>query len=170
MRALGVAIGLVLLAGLTAPASAQLAPPSSGPPSPNGRLGPTNSQVPVFITRPNPTGPFQEVPQGTPGSRETFPFIDEPHRLNNPHPILRNAGLGHVVSRVWVAPRPVWMQVYVPAPEGIPAKYQTMYTEVPGFYVVQTTTGTLYPERWVIDHLNVGLYQWRKAPAQFVPR
>jgi len=170
MRALGVAIGLVLLAGLTAPASAQLAPPSSGPPSPNGNLGNPNTQNPTFLLRPDPNGPFREVPQGTPGSRESFPFTDEPHRLNNAHPMLPNAGLGHAVRRVWVAPKPVVMQVYVPVPEGIPAKYQTMYAEIPGFYVTQTTTGNIYPERWVIEHLNVGLYRWRKAPAQFVPR
>jgi hypothetical protein len=84
--------------------------------------------------------------------------------------MLPNAGLGHAVSRIWVAPQPVAVQVYVPAPEGVPARYQTQLAEVPGFYVVQTTTGYLYPERWVLDQLNVGVYRWRKAPAQFVPR
>jgi hypothetical protein len=98
------------------------------------------------------------------------PFTNLPNPLNNPHPMLPNAGLGHAVARIWVAPQPVAVQVYVPAPEGVPARYQTQYAEVPGFYVVQTTTGYVYPERWVLDQLNVGVYRWRKAPAQFVPR
>jgi hypothetical protein len=98
------------------------------------------------------------------------PFGPDPHPLNNPHPMLPNAGLGYAANHFWVPPRQVALQVYVPVPDGVPAKYQTMYAEIPGFYVVQTTTGNLYPERWVIDQLNVGVYRWRRAPAQFVPR
>ncbi len=84
--------------------------------------------------------------------------------------MLPNAGLGYAGRQVWVPPQPVVMQVYVPVPEGVPTQYQTQYAEIPGFYVTETTTGYLYPERWTIVQLNVGVYQWRKAPAQFVPR
>ena len=62
------------------------------------------------------------------------------------------------------------MQVYVPAPAGVPASYETQVAQVPGFFVTETTTGFVYPERWVIDQLNVGVYHWRKLPVQFVPR
>ena len=82
----------------------------------------------------------------------------------------RTAGLGYAVRQYWVPPMPVAMQVYVPAPTGIPATYQTQVAQVPGFFVTETTTGYVYPERWVIDQLNVGVYQWRKLPVQFVPR
>jgi hypothetical protein len=61
------------------------------------------------------------------------------------------------------------MQVYVPTPEGVPARYQTMFAEVPGFFVAQTAAGVWLPERWVLDQVNVGIYQWRVAPMQFVP-
>jgi hypothetical protein len=44
-----------------------------------------------------------------------------------------------------------------------------MYAEVPGFYATQTTTGVVLPERWVLDQVTGGVYQWRKAPEQFVP-
>jgi hypothetical protein len=167
MRILGVAI--VLLLGVASPAVAQ--------------LGGTNPQGPVFIVRPDPRGPFFVVPPRFPGSRETVPFVDEPHRLNNPHPMLPNAALGYAAGQmlpnaalgyaarqVWVPPQPLVMQVYVPAPSGVPAQYQTQYAEIPGFYVTETTTGYLYPERWTIDQLNVGVYQWRKVPSQFVAR
>ena len=167
MRVLGLFIVLSFLVGTAGLAAAQSA---GDVPNGNGQLGaPTNPKAPVFVIRPNPTGPFQVVPPGTRGSRESFPFTDEPHALNNPHPMLPNAGLGYAVRQVWMPPQPVAMQVYVPTPEGVPSRYQTMFAEVPGFYVTETTTGYWLPERWVLDQVNVGLYQWRRAPMQFVP-
>jgi hypothetical protein len=154
---------LLLLVGTVGPAVAQQVNGSSG------TLGTTNPQGPVFIIRPGATGPFLVVPPGFPFSRETIPFGDEPHALNNPHPMLPNAGLGYAVRQVWMPPQPVVMQVYVPMPEGIPGKYQTMYAEIPGFYVTQTTTGVVVPERWVLDQVTGGVYQWRRAPEQFLP-
>ena len=166
MRVLGLLVVVALLAGAAGLAPAQAADVANG----NGQLGaPTNPKTPVFIIRPTPNGPFTVVPPGTLGSRETVPFSDEPHSLNNAHPMQPNAGLGYAVRQVWMPPRPVAMQVYVPSPEGIPSRYQTMYAQVPGFYIVETTTGYWLPERWVLDQVNVGIYQWRRAPMQFVP-
>jgi hypothetical protein len=107
------------------------------------------------------------VPPGTPFSRETIPFTNEPHPDNN---AIYGPARGTPVAQHWVPPRPIVMQVYVPTPGGVPPRYQTMVAETQGFYVVQTTTGYVYPDRWVIDQLNVGVYQWRRVPAQFVPR
>jgi hypothetical protein len=166
-------ITIVLMLGLLVGGVSQAAAQTIGQVGPSaalGQLGTVNPSNPVFIFRPNPTGPFVVVPSGFPFSRETVPFGDEPHRLNNAHPMLPNAGLGYAVSQVWVPAQPIAMQVYVPAPNGVPATYQTQFAQIPGFYVTETTTGYLYPERWVMDQLSVGVYQWRKAPAQFVPR
>src|SRR2546428_1667446 len=63
-----------------------------GPSAALGQLGTVNPSNPVFIFRPSPTGPFVVVPSGFPFSRETVPFGDEPHSLNNAHPMLPNAG------------------------------------------------------------------------------
>jgi hypothetical protein len=154
---------LLLLIGTVGPAVAQQVGGTTG------TLGIPNPQGPVFIIRPSPTGPFVVVPQGFPFSRETIPFSDEPNALNNPHPMLPNAGLGYAVRQVWMPPQPVVMQVYVNMPGSMPGQYQTMYAEVPGFYATQTTTGVLLPERWVLDQITGGVYQWRRAPEQFVP-
>jgi hypothetical protein len=163
MRISGVSTLVLVLVGAVGPAAAQQVGGTTG------SVGLPNPTSPVFVIRPNPTGAFVVVPPGTPFSRESNPFTDEPHSLNNPHPMLPNAGLGYAVRQIWMPPRPVVMQVYVPMPEGIPAKYQTMYAEVPGFYVTETTTGVVVPERWVLDQVTGGVYQWRKAPVQFVP-
>jgi len=163
MRISGTYALMLLLVGMVGPAVAQQVGGTTG------SLGLPNPQSPVFVIRPNPTGRFVVVPQGTPFSRETIPFSDEPNALSNPHPMLPNTGLGYAVRQVWMPPQPVTMQVYVPAPEGVPTKYQTMFAEVPGFYVTETTTGVWLPERWVLDQVNVGIYQWRRAPMQFVP-
>jgi hypothetical protein len=139
-----------------------------GPSADLGLMGTQNPSSSVFIIRPiNPANQFVVTPSGFPFSRETVPFTDEPHRDNN---LLFGLGTGAPVRQFWVPPRPVVMQVYVPVPGEITPKYQTMVAEAPGFYVTQTTTGYIYPERWVVDQLNVGVYQWRKAPALFVPR
>ncbi|SRR6266403_2268804 len=163
MRMLAALTPLLLLAGTAGPALAQQVNGSSG------TLGTPNPQAPVFIIRPSPTGPFVVVPPGFPFSRESIPFGDEPHALNNPHPMLPNAGLGYAVRQVWMPPQPVVMQVYVDMPGSMPGQYQTMYAEVPGFYATQTTTGMLLPERWVLDQVTGGVYTWRRAPEQFVP-
>jgi len=167
-----IALVLGLLAGVVNLAAAQPTPQTGqfGPSPSLGQQGITNPSSAVYVIRPNPAGPFVVVPPGTPFSRETNPFSDEPNRMNNAHPMMPAAGLGYAVRQYWVPPRPVAMQVYVPAPIGIPATYQTQVAQVPGFFVTETTTGYVYPERWVIDQLNVGVYQWRKLPVQFVPR
>jgi hypothetical protein len=163
MRTAVVSSLFLLLVGAVGPAAAQQVGGTTG------SLGIPNPQGPVFVVRPNPTGPFAVVPPGTLFSRESIPFGDEPHALNNPHPMLPNAGLGYAARFIWMRPQPVAMQVYVPTPEGVPARYQTMFAEVPGFFVAQTATGVWLPERWVLDQVNVGIYQWRVAPMQFVP-
>src|SRR5438309_11875232 len=117
MRILGVAIGLLLAVGALSPAAAQVTTPGLSTPNP---------QSPVFVIRPNPNGPFVVVPPGARGSRESIPFGDEPHALNNPHPMLPNAGLGYAVRPVWMPPQPVALQQHVPVPEGGPATYETL--------------------------------------------
>jgi hypothetical protein len=77
---------------------------------------------------------------------------------------------GTVVDQVWVPPQPVAIQVYVRQPEGIPEEWQTQIVEVPGYYVVRTTKGTVYPERWALDQTGPGMYQWRKLPPYFESR
>jgi len=172
VRLVQIALVLGLLAGVVDLAAAQPTPQTGqlGPSPSLGLQGITNPSSSVYVIRPNPAGPFVVVPPGTPFSRETNPFSDEPNRMNNAHPMMPAAGLGYAVRQYWVPPTPVAMQVYVPAPTGIPATYQTQVAQVPGFFVTETTTGYVYPERWVIDQLNVGVYQWRKLPVQFVPR
>jgi hypothetical protein len=167
-----VALVLGLLVGVVNLAAAQPTPQTGqvGPSPSLGLQGINNPSSSVYVIRPNPAGPFVVVPPGTPFSRETNPFSDEPNRMNNAHPMMPYAGLGYAVRQHWVPPTPVTMQVYVPAPPGVPTSYQTQVAQVPGFFVTETTAGFVYPERWVIDQLNVGVYQWRKLPVQFVPR
>ena len=125
--------------------------------------GPVAAQVGV----PNPPEPT---------SPQAQPFGTQPHPLNNPHPALPNAGLGHsgnygqVVGRFWVPPRPVAIQRYVATAPGYPAQYETQWVEMPGYWVVETTLGFLYPEHWTLVQTNVGVYRWVKVASRFQPR
>lgn len=134
---------LVLLLALAAPAAAQL-----GVPNPSVDFPPPQVQ----------------------------PFGTAPHPLNNPHPTLPNAGLGHssnygqVIRQIWVPPRPVAIQRYVATAPGYPAQYETQWVEVPGYWILETTLGFLYPEHWTLVQANVGVYQWVRVASRFQPR
>ena len=53
------------------------------------------------------------------------------------------------------------------AEPGVPAPTREQVVEIPGYYVTETTTGYWYPERWTLQQLGVGVYQWVKLPAEF---
>ena len=102
------------------------------------------------------------------------PFGSRPDRLNNPHPMQPNAAplsvntsFGTPIASHYVAPRQLQINVYVPMPGSLPGEYRPTAVEIPGYYVTETTTGYVYPERWTIDQLNVGVYQWRMLPTEF---
>ena len=153
MRILGIAVALVL--GAVSSAAAQAG------------LGTVNPPGPVFITRPQPHGPFEVVPEGTPGSRETIPFTDEPHRFNNPYPTLPNSGLGYALRYVQVPARTAVLPVYVPAPGSFSGSYQSGVVEIPGYVVVETTTGYFSPAHWDLQEVTIGVYQYVMLPATF---
>jgi len=50
-----------------------------------------------------------------------------------------------------------------PAPE--PSVLRQTYT-VPGYWVRQTTAGFYYPDRWTLEQVGPGTYQWRMLPAE----
>jgi len=168
-------ISLLLL--LPASALAQAPTPKKPPRLPTGRLGTPNLDrdgrvlnQPVFIIRPVPGGPIVIVPQGTPGSRETFPFTDEPHRLNNPHPMLPNGGLGYALQYIQVPTLQMMLPVYVPGPGSFPGELESQVVEIPGYVVTETTTGYIYPARWGLQQVTIGVYQWVTLPPAFQPK
>ena len=80
----------------------------------------------------------------------------------NPPPVL-----GSVTRYIAVPPQDVIVAVAAPSAETAPFELQDTVVTIPGYYVTETTTGYMYPERWTLDQLNVGVYQWRLLPAQF---
>jgi hypothetical protein len=93
--------------------------------------------------------------------------------VNNPHPAMpwapynpdRFRDYGTFVQYLPVPSQEVVIQV--PVPDGLPSQIQEETVEIPGYYVAETTTGYWYPERWSLQQLNVGVYQWVKLPAEF---
>ena len=97
--------------------------------------------------------------------------------INNPHPAMPWAGYanpnmgafnyGQVVQYITVPPQPVELELMVPVPDGVPTQTQKLVQEIPGYVIAETTTGFYYPERWTLQQLNVGVYQWVQLPAEF---
>ncbi len=174
------ALSLILLL-LLLPAStlAQGQVGQRGPSTATGRLGGVNPNHPVFIIRPVPAlpgelpvpgGHFVVVPPGTPGSRATIPFSDEPHPLNNAHPMLPNAGLGYAMQYIQVPTQQIVLPVYVPGPGSFSGGFESRAVEIPGYVIVETTTGYIYPARWGVQQVTIGVYQWVVLPQTFQPK
>ena len=137
------------------------------------QLGVVNPNTPVTVTVPPPVG----APPGTPPTgRPSIPFADEPNALNNPYPTLLNAGVpgtarfGVPVRRIYMPAQSVPLLVYDRYMEAAGEPWTTQYTEVPGYVIVETTLGFLYPERWALYSPARGVYQWARVPAAFQPK
>jgi hypothetical protein len=131
--------------------------------APANGLGKVNPFTPQF--KPDPS---------TGNLIPTQPFTGEPNHLNNPYPTLPwnqlgafRVDYGEVVQYIAVPPQPAAISLYVPVPDGVPPQTWEGTVEVPGYYVAETTTGYWYPERWMLQQLNLGVYQWVKLPAEF---
>lgn len=104
---------------------------------------------------------------GNPGNPGDF--------TNNPHPSMPWTGItnpnrinyGQVIRYIAIPPQPVEIEVRVPTPAGLPPQTQRQVVEIPGYYIAETTTGYYYPERWTLEQLNLGVYQWRQLPPEF---
>ena len=92
--------------------------------------------------------------------------------INNPHPVMpwsssRRVDYGEVVRYIAVPPQYVVLTLPVQLPDGVPPRTQRQVQEIPGYNIAETTTGYWYPERWTIQQLNVGGYQWARLAPEF---
>ena len=72
---------------------------------------------------------------------------------------------GQTIRYISVPAQPVVIDVPVSAAAGAPTQQQVV--EVPGYIVVETTAGYLYPERWAIRQTGPGVYMWERVPSEF---
>lgn len=93
--------------------------------------------------------------------------------FDNPHPAMPWAATNYAgqygtpVRQYYVEPQVVALLLPIPGEAGLSEGWQTQYAVIPAYYVTETTTGMLhYPARWAIDQLGVGVYQWRRLPAE----
>jgi hypothetical protein len=95
-----------------------------------------------------------------------------PTNTSAPHPAMpwwpyAALDTGEPIGYIPVPPQQVTVEVLAPTPESLPARMDQQIVEIPGYLVTETTKGYLLPERWTLDHLNLGVYQWRRLPAEF---
>jgi len=92
--------------------------------------------------------------------------------INNPHPALpwapgRRIDYGEAIRYIEVPAQSVVVMVPVRLPDGVPPRIEPQVQTIPGYYITETTTGYWYPERWTIQPLNIGGYQWARLPQEF---
>ena len=100
-------------------------------------------------------------------------------QVGSPHPTMPWSGLPHrgsgvnygqMVRYIEVPPQPIALPVFVPGPGSFSGEFQPQLMEIPGYVVTETTTGYLYPERWSLQEVTQGVYQWVRLPQQFQPK
>jgi hypothetical protein len=151
MRAWLAALLIGLYPGAAA-AQALTSPSGAGAPPPRGIFVPPSTSA--LLGRPN----------DFPHPSQTWNFLS-PYVYPRPESI---RALGQAIRHFEVPAR----QVAIPVPATIAQDGPLAWTEqlvtIPGYYVTETTTGYIYPERWTVEQLNVGVYGWRLLPAEFL--
>jgi hypothetical protein len=155
---------LVVLAAVPGTALAQIQLPPAGfrPPPPTGQVVPPSD--PNLLFRPNdfahPMQPWdyyapirEQRPQASDVPPGWYPW--------------QGAG-GQVLRYLAVPAQPVVIPVPRAISERLPLEWHEEVVTVPGYYIAETTTGYYYFEHWALEQSNVGVYQWRLLPAQFV--
>ena len=75
---------------------------------------------------------------------------------------------GQTIRYISVPSQPVVIDVPVSAATGTAAEPPQQQTvEIPGYIVVETTVGYLYPERWTLRQTGPGVYMWDRLPSEF---
>src|SRR5207244_3542598 len=76
---------------------------------------------------------------------------------------------GVPIRQIYIPPQAVQIVVYAPEQEVTGDQWVAQYTELPGYYVTETTLGYLYPDRWTLSSPAKGLpvaARTRGVPAQ----
>jgi hypothetical protein len=100
----------------------------------------------------------------TPGVISTQPGV------NTPHPTMPWAGItnqyGQPVRYFLVPSQPVEIQSPGASATG-ETVLEARVVDIPGYTMTETNVGFYVPERWIIEQVGPGSYQWRVVPPQF---
>ena len=113
---------------------------------------------------------------GAPSGQNVTPSTAEIQQSPNnfPYPTMPWAGAsrpevyGQVVGYREMPPQQVTVELPATGAETAPFRLQPQVVTIPGYIVTETTNGYLYPERWTVEQLNVGVYQLRLLPPEYI--
>ena len=146
---------------------------------------------PVLVLLAAATAHAQSVPPPPPSPSSGLPaFVGLPWGIGIGNPS------GVFLRKLWVPPRTVVLDTYLPEPEAPksealaagdtptapqgdaspsagPSPQLVVWRQtavVPGFWVNETTIGFQYPQRWELEQTAPGTYRWRLLPAEMRAR
>lgn len=142
---------LLLIPGLAGGQTVPIVPPT--PPAPN-------QPIPQFV--PIPGGPPGSLGWNANTIHPTMPWVGVPgpSRVNQ----------GTIVGYIEVPPQQVVVNVYVPGPGSFSGGFEPQLFEIPGYVVMETTTGYLYPARVGLREITLGVFNWVTEPPGFQPK
>lgn len=77
---------------------------------------------------------------------------------------------GTVIRYIEVPAQQVVVPLYIPGPGSFPGEFEQQVVEIPGYFVTETTTGYVYPQRWSLEQVGPGVYYWRVLPPLFTAK
>ena len=112
---------------------------------------------------PNPTTPTNNPPFGT-----------LPNPLNNPFPTQPwgwpGGMMGTVVREIAVPAYTVEVPMEVPQPGSLPNTIETVAVTIPGYRMIETTTGYWVDPRYTLVRGSSGAYYWQGVTGGFIPK
>jgi hypothetical protein len=78
--------------------------------------------------------------------------------------------MGTVIREVNVPPQAVEVPMEVPQPGSLPNTIETVTVTIPGYRIVETTTGYWVDPRYTVVRGSNGTYYWQGVTGGFIPR
>src|SRR5213593_2215486 len=96
----------------------------------------------------------------------------QPAPTSAPHPTMpwnpySRPDQGQPMRYIQVPAQQITIEISVNVPAGVPPQTQPQIIEILGYVMLETTTGYVIPERWIIVQTGAGVFQWQRAPAEF---
>ena len=102
------------------------------------------------------------------------PFGTQPNPLNNPFPTQPwgqpGGTMGTVIREVTIPPQTVEVPMEVSQPGSLPNTIETVAVTIPGYRILETTTGYWVDPRYTLVRGSNGAYYWQGVTGGFIPK
>ena len=74
---------------------------------------------------------------------------------------------GQPIRYIEVPAQQIVLEMAVDVPAGVPPETRPQIVEIPGYLMLETTTGYVISEHWTVVQAGAGVFEWARVPAEF---